>query len=239
MKSVDSIAALVLKTVKAYPFDVCRQPKSFSLVSSKKATSTANFGMTYSDAQKGYYWGRNFEATGMDVDCVTAEKPAVYLSQTGVSDKKLGGRICLDFELGIVDIVDCDTCGEECRRNDGQLLSDLVLTLRAIKAEILRNLAYDVVYADGTTARIWATDNEIALQITEGVFSATPEKVHHININKFITFQERHEKQELDNNHLSAFLFFTYCGCEDENLVFDYREHAFDRGAVAKCETCI
>ena len=233
---IETINALILKTARAYPFDLCRQPKSFSFLTRKEDIASSNFGMTYSGFKKGYYWGRSFEGNGANADLLTAEKPAVYLKQSGVVESLHKGKECLTFELGIIDIVDCDTCGEDCRRTEGEIKRDLINTLIAIRDEILKNVSYFVTYSSGATATIWATPAEMDANTS----IATKEEVFNISkIDKLIKFGSRIDITETGvANQLAAFIQLTYCDCKKENIVFDYTEVSFDQSAAAKCETC-
>lgn len=233
---LETINAIILKTVKAYPFDLCRQPKSFSFITRKENIASSSFAMSYSDYQKGYYWGRNFEATGANSDTLTAEKPAVYLKQNGVVESQIKGKECLTFELGVIDIVDCDTCGEDCRRSESEIKRDLMNTLIAIRDEILKNVSYFVTYSSGKTATIWATPAEI-LANTDIVNSNIVYNVG--KIESLIKFGTRIDIIETGvANQLAAFIQFTYCDCKKDNIVFDYTNIHFDQSAAAKCETC-
>jgi hypothetical protein len=236
MAIINTLSAVLVKTLKAYPFTECNTPNSFGVIGNDDAFALSNWGLNMRDYKKGFFWARAFEGNGANENDLKMQHPSVFLRQhrtrSRMNDK---GTECLTFELGVVDAYDCETCGENCNRTVTELGNDLWSILNNVLKEIGRNEPYQI----GSTSIAYMTTEE-SDQFRLDSPLLTVEKMYNGMLDKLKNITPMHDGAVGEGKELKVSLTFTICGCFTKEVIFDYsQKQPFDKMAFVHCETCV
>jgi hypothetical protein len=233
------IFQLLLSITKQMPYtESVRQLNTFAVVQDLSVLSE-NLNSVQSDLKKGYFWNRDWVATGAIPSDRKATYPMLLVRRLSISpndNRQYLRKYCQKFAVSILDIDTKDNC-VDCGRNAEEIKTGVFKILHAVKYELLSYAKYSCTI-NGINQNIWATPNEIAYLTTKGTISNAQivqgtQLINYIrNISDFTWFDSGID------GATAIQIVFDFCGCEDVPLPMNYGYTEGDMLPVLNCESC-
>lgn len=226
-----------------FPYSECKQLQTFAMLEDgDNLVSSQAFPATYQSYLDGFYWSRDWYASGADANQMQLEYPALFLEQIGSKRKDINKRgKCFKFVLLIADIPDCTSCPEKCKRSKSQVICDIEDALDLVMGEFIKYQLFEAEVG-GETVYIWATQNKKEKLIDDDVYTTLTYTGMDIdtNLQNYQLDYKPWQTKRFSNAEdlIGSFIELEFCGCVGEQAEFTYNNINPKLVAHSKCTEC-
>lgn len=221
-----TVKEIVRKVVMATPYTPCSTPNAFAFVSTVQGLTSSNLGKTYKDYLAGDFWARDWVAAGANPDELKREFPLTLLEHSFAKVREK--EVCRTYALSVVDVYDCEECGE-CNRTQMQVSCDTMALLRVLLNEVLLFEKYADVEKDIIA---WLPPHQ-AEQL--GLIPYDEQISDYLKNENFEFF----EIMERESNMVGWSVQFEICSCEElPKIEFNYNIENTALEGVTACDVC-
>lgn len=225
---------------QSYPYSECKQLNTFALVDSADDLELPNLGKTYQDFLANSFWARKWVLEGADPNTLNKQYPILALEQKVIKKKDIFAKEgCYTFWFTVMDVPDCPTCKDACKRSVDQVDCDIQEIALSIQQELKNYGLFEVAFTDQEEpVFLWVSSGQIVQWETDlaiDYYEPIGDLCDFITSEAVEIFPT--EVGTADGARAVTFSF-QICTCAETSNNFDFTRIEPKQIAVAQCPTC-
>lgn len=229
--------------VMCYPYSDCKQINTFAVVDSIDDFDTDNLGKVYQDYLSGTFWSRKWFLSGANSNKLSKQYPILAIEQKRISKDIIDSKkVCYEFWSTILDVADCPSCKDQCKRSADQVDCDIQDAALLIQEELMTVGLYEVKFVDEVETKfIWVPSG----QIVDWMNPNNPKIEWHELKVEFCDFLDSaninifSSEIGIKDNARAVTFNFKICTCGPQKERFNYSAKVDPKQiGTAKCDTC-
>lgn len=225
--------------VRTFPYSECQRLNTFAVVDSADDLELGNLNKTYADYLNGTFWARKWVLEGGDSDKLCKQYPILAVEQKSITKSSLDSKIaCYEFWFTILDVPDCPTCKDVCRRSVDQVDCDIQDSAMVLQQQLRTFGLYEIKPIGEEPKHVWTSAGQIANWMLNKKIEWYDIKqefcdfIKESNVSIFAT------DVGLKDNARGVTFSFTVCTCPELDTNFTYTESEPKQIGKARCQSC-